>query len=148
MSANITDAVQACTTPECQAQLEQARASAEERLRAERAALSEMQDRRLRAEALDLQRRLQLQQDRLESLEAELSAQRAADSGIYFPAYPLHLGLTNPGFGRRDRHWLQGKQPCVGAQCAPRPGGPGLQRRHQREPVTNVVAPGPFRKHK
>lgn len=148
MSANITDAVQACVTPECQAQLEQARASAEERLRAERAVLTEMQERRMRTEALDLQRRLQQQQERMQSLEAELHAQRTADSGVYFPGYPLFPGAFDIDRGRGDRYWLTGKRPCVGAQCTPRPGGAGVKRRHHREPVVNVIAPGPFRRHR
>jgi hypothetical protein len=142
LSANITESVQACTTPECQAQMERARASAEERLRAERAALNDMQDRRLRTEELDLQRQLQLQQmDRLETLEAQLAAQRAADSGVYYPGYPLYPGgFGDPGFGKA------GHRPCAGAACGSRPERrPGAHRKAFREPSVNVIAPGPRR---
>ena len=148
MSANITELVGACTTSECEAQIERARASAEERLRAERAALGEMQDRRLRAEELDLQRRLQLQQDQLNSLETQLAAQRAADSGIYYPTYPLYPGIDYPGYARPGfgRDLRPGHRPCTGSFCAPRPDRTARSRAPYREPAVNVIAPGPFRR--
>jgi hypothetical protein len=141
MSSNITDAV-SCTTSECQAQLERARASAEERLRAERATLSEMQDRRLKAEELDLQRRQLMQHDRLEA-----QAQRTADGGgAYYPAYPLYSGVGYPGYG--DGGWLGQNRPCRGSVCAPRLDHMGLSRgKHVlREPVVDTIAPGPVRR--
>jgi hypothetical protein len=146
MSSNITEAVGACTTAECEAQVERARASAEERLRAERAALSEMQERRLRAEELDLQRRLQMQQDQLNSLEGQLAAQRAADSGVYYPAYPLYPGVDYPGFGRLGfgRDLRPGPRPCNGSFC-PRFDRTPRARAPFQEPAVNVIAPGPFR---
>jgi hypothetical protein len=150
MSSNITESVGACTTTECEAQVEGARASAEERLRAERAALNEMQDRRLRAEELDLQRRLQMQQGQLDALEGQLAAQRAADSGVYYPAYPLYPGAdyfggVRPGFGR---HVKPGHRPCIGSFCAPRPDRTPRARAPFREPAVNVIAPGPSFRHR
>jgi hypothetical protein len=141
MSSNITDAV-SCTTAECQAQLERARASAEERLRAERATLGEMQDRRLKAEELDLQRRLMMQHDRLEA-----QTQRTADGGgAYYPAYPLYSGVGYPGYG--DGDWFGQKRNCRGSVCAPRLDHTGLSRGKQflREPMVDSIAPGPVRR--
>jgi hypothetical protein len=147
MSANITDLVQSCSTQECQDDLERARATAEERLRAERAALIEMQDRRLQAERQDLERRLQLQQlNHLQSLEAQLAAQRTADSGVYYPAYPLYPGsaaypgYADPGFGH------PGFKPCKGALCAQKPGT--HRNRVRKEPAVSSIAPGPSRRAK
>jgi hypothetical protein len=147
MSANITESVQACSTAECQTQMERARAAAEERLRAERAALTEMQDRRLKAEELDLQRKLQLQQlDRMQMLES----QRAADGGGgYYPAYPLYGGVGYPGYGGGwlGSNWLTGQRPCRGAVCANLPNRPGLAPyvRRLKEPVVSSFVPGPHR---
>jgi hypothetical protein len=144
MSSNITESV-ACTTAECQAQAERARASAEERLRAERAALNEMQDRRMRAEELDLQRRLQMQQDQIDKLTAE----RASDAGVYYPAYPLYPGVGYQDFGRPgfDGDLRPGHRPCAGSFCPPRPNRVGPRARVPfQEPAVNVIAPGPFRR--
>jgi hypothetical protein len=151
MSSNITESVGACTTAECQAQVERARASAEERLRAERAALSEMQERRMRAEELDLQRRVQMQQDQLNTLESQLAAERANNyGGVYYPSYPLYSGFGYPGFGQpgfdgdlRPKH-----RPCAGSFCGPRFDRTPRARAPFREPAVNVIAPGPSRRMK
>jgi hypothetical protein len=133
MSANITELVQACSTQECQDDRERARASAEERLQAERAALNEMQDRRLRAEQHELERRMQLEQlDRLQSLETQLAMQRAADSGVYYPGYPLYPGAGYPGYGGAG-YYHPGIKPCKGVQCAQKPGLRNAHRRHFRK---------------
>jgi hypothetical protein len=120
--------------------MERARASAEERLQAERAALNEMLEQRLRAEELDLQRRLQLQHlERLEILEQQLAAQRAADSGVYYPSYPWYPGYGEPGYGK------PGRRPCTGPGCGARPDRPGTRPPAPKEPSVNVIAPGPSR---
>jgi hypothetical protein len=135
-SANITEAVQACTTPECEAQRERARAGAEERLRAERAALGEMQEQRLRAEEKDLERRLMLEQlDRMQALEAQLAAQRAAESSAYYPAYPWYGGIGYPGQVRPPG------RPCAGPGCDLRPDLPRPPR--PQEPAVSRINPGP-----
>jgi hypothetical protein len=139
MSANITELVQACSNQECQDDRERARASAVERLQAERAALSEMQDRRLRAEQHELERRLQLEQlDHLQSLEAQLAVQRAADSGVYYPSYPLYPGAGYPGYGGAG-HFHPGIKPCKGVLCAQKPGFPNAHRRpFRKEPAVRT----------
>jgi hypothetical protein len=157
MAANITELVQSCTTQECQAQLVRAREQAEERLRADRAALSEMQERRLHSEEIDLQRRQQSQQfERMRTYEAQLAAQQGADGGVYYPAYPLYPGAGYPGYGYPDYgrpghgrpgqdgggYWLPGV-PCVGAACpTPSPYRQAPYAHKRREPVTSFTAAG------
>jgi hypothetical protein len=151
MAANITELVQACTTQECRAQLALAREQAEERLRADRAALSEMQERRVRGEELDLQRRQQAQQfERVRAYESQLAAAQAgAGGGTYYPGYPLYPGSGYPDYGRPGHrlpgyppdYWLP-QGPCVGAACTPSWLKPGVAPRPYREPVTSFTAAG------
>src|SRR5262245_34941873 len=61
MSANVTELIGVCNSPECAAQREQAHAAAVARLQEEKAFVRQMQEHRLQAEALDLDRRVQLE---------------------------------------------------------------------------------------
>jgi len=95
-SANLTEAVRSCDTPECEAALQQSREQSLVRLREERAALAQMQEMRLRAEAHELDRQLKLAQlERLESLDDR--EQVVGGGGIWWPAYPLHPDAGKPG---------------------------------------------------
>jgi len=103
LSANLTETVRTCDTAECEAALQQSREQSIARLREERAALSQMQEMRLRAEAHDLDRRLRLAQlERLQALD-----DRPADvgGGVWWPAYPLYPGADID------------QRPCHGANC-------------------------------
>ena len=145
LSSNITESVGACTTAECEAQLASARAAAEDRLRAERATLSEMENRRLRSEEIDLQRRLQRQQGR--AREARLASEQVATGGIWYPAYPLYPGADYPGYGRHgDPGYRLPGRPCVGAVCRPGVNPPSdakARRPPYREAPTSFTLPRP-----
>jgi hypothetical protein len=134
-SANVTELIGACSTAECQARREQARAAAAARLQEEKAMVRQMQEHRLQAEALDLDRRVRL--ETLRQLSALDAAQRDVSSDVYYPTYPLY-GYGH-GFGRRfDRPG------CKGMQCGPvpdpRPSG-RHSRSHRGEPSVSVINP-------
>ena len=86
-SANLTETVRTCDTPECDAALQQSREQSIARLREERAALAQMQEMRLRAEAHELDRQLKLAE--IERLQAMDDAYPATGS-VWWPAYPLN----------------------------------------------------------
>ncbi len=120
MASNITEAVQACTTPECAAQQERARAAAEERLRNERAMLNEMQERRLRSEALDLDMRVRRQELlRLQSMDATGAR---GDTSTYFPSVPLpYNGFAYDWYGTQGLPWWRNCRTfdCTGLRPLP-----------------------------
>jgi hypothetical protein len=97
-ATNVTGQLQACTTPECEAQREKARAAAQARLAEDKAAAQQMQEQRLKAEAADIERRIRLEALRQQS--AFDSAQQEAVSGVYAPAYPYPAYSLDPGYGR------------------------------------------------
>ncbi|HEY7760048.1 MAG TPA: DUF4124 domain-containing protein [Burkholderiales bacterium] len=136
MSANVTELIGACTSPECQARREQARATAAARLQEEKAMVRQMQEHRLKAEALDLDRRVQL--ETLRQLSALDSAQRDVSSDLYYPGYAV-FPAYGYGFGRGfDRPG------CKGMRCGRFP-GPRPSGRHPRsyrgEPSVSVINP-------
>ena len=135
MSANVTELIGICDTAECAAQRDQAHAAAVARLEAEKAMVQQMQAHRLQAEALDLDRRVRLEElRRLTELDA---AQREMSSGIYYPTYPL-VPDYGYGFGRGfGRTFGDGFRPgCKGVHCDPFPGArpPGRHQKFRREP--------------
>lgn len=97
LSANVTELVRTCDTTECEAALQRSREEANVRLREERAALVQMQEMRLRAEAHELDRRLKVAQ--IEQLLDD-TPPAAVGGGVYYPAYPLYPGVE----GRRGNH--------------------------------------------
>lgn len=98
LSANVTELVRTCDTPECEAALQRSREDANARLREERAALVQMQEMRLRAEAHELDRRLKLAQ--IEQALDDTPSTGIDGGGVYYPAYPLYPGVD----GRRRGH--------------------------------------------
>jgi hypothetical protein len=135
-SANVTELIGACTSAECQARREQARAAATARLREEEAMVQQMQEHRLKAEALDLDRRVRL--ETLRQLSALDTAQRDVSSDLYYPDYPVYP-VYGYGFGRRfDRPG------CKGMHCGTFPGRPPFgrhSRSHRGEPSVSVINP-------
>lgn len=97
MSSNITALLDHCTTAECEAQREQARSQARERLEQERELLSTLTEARLKSEALYLDRLVRLEE--LRTLEERLALERAQQSEVYYPAYGL--GGAWPPFGHK-----------------------------------------------
>jgi len=135
-SANVTELTGACTSTECQARREQARAAAAARVQEEKAMVRQMQEHRLQAEALDLDRRVRL--ETLRQLSALDAAQRDVSSDAYYPAYPVFPGYGY-GFGRGFE-----RPGCKGMQCGPFP-GPRPSGRHSRshrgEPPVSLINP-------
>ncbi len=135
-SANVTELIGACTSAECQARREQARAAAAARLQEEKAMVRQMQEQRLKAEALDLDRRVRL--ETLRQLSALDAAQRDVSSDLYYSDYPVYPAYGY-GFGRRfDRPG------CKGMHCGPFPGRPPFGRHprpHRGEPSVSVINP-------
>lgn len=117
-SANLTDAVRTCDTAECESALQQSREQSIARLREERAALVQMQEMRLRAEAHELDRQLKLAQ--IERLQAGDQEPVAGGAGVWWPAYPLYPVADG------------GARPCRGAHCAGKPGGGGGPKPYPR----------------
>ena len=119
MSADITEAVGACTSAACEAQHQRAWTAAQERLRADQAALAQMQEQRLKTEQLYMEQRFRTEQlRRMSTLEEQ---QQAALGGIYWPTSPL---LTSSGFWLRDGpSWDRrgGDRPGCGPKCGVRP---------------------------
>ncbi len=107
-SANLTEVVRTCDTAECESALEQSREQSVMRLREERAALAQMQEMRLRAEAHELDRQLKMAQ--IERLQARDDGALEGGGGVWWPAYPLHADVD--------------KRPCRGGHCA-KPGTGG-----------------------
>lgn len=109
-SANLTEAVRTCDTEACEVALQQSREQSIARLREERAALTQMQDMRLRAEAHELDRQLKLAQ--LERLQAADEQPVGALGGVWLPAHGLHDvdgrcrggHCGRPGAGAGDGH--------------------------------------------
>jgi hypothetical protein len=108
MSANVTELTGACTSAECQARREQARAAAASRLREEKAMVQQMQEHRLKAEALDLDRRVRL--EALRRLSALDAAQRDELRRITRPTRCIPV-TVRPGF----------RPGCKDAPVLPRP---------------------------
>jgi len=113
-SANVTEQVHACITPECEARREQARAAAQARLHEDKATIQQMQEQRLKAEAAELERRIRLEQLRRQA--ALDLAQQQAESELYAPAYPYPVYPLYPGYGRVGRWDDPG---CKDLQCGP-----------------------------
>jgi hypothetical protein len=116
--SNITTAVGACTTAECEAKRQQDALDARERLRAEKEELAERTSKR-RQEDLEYEReRARLEELRWrQSVEARLAATAddAANAAAYAPYYPVY-----PGF--------QPTRPCRNCgRPQPRPHHPGSQ---------------------
>ena len=119
MSADVTEAVGACTTAACEAQHQRAWTAAQERLRADQAALAQMQEQRLKTEQLYMEQRFRSEQlRRMSSLEEQ---QQAALGGVYWPTYPLS---PSSGYWLRDgRGWDRPgwDRPGCGPNCGVRP---------------------------
>lgn len=140
-AANVTEQVHACTTAECAAQREQARAAAEARLREDKVAAQQMQEQRLKAETLELERRIRLEQLRRQAA-LDLAQQEAA-AGIYAPAYPYPIYPLYPGYGQVGRWDGPG---CRDLPCAPvarpLPYPPRTGRVRGQRPVSFIDPPG------
>jgi hypothetical protein len=124
ISANVTELIGTCSTAECEVQREQARVAALARVEEEKALVQQMQEHRLKVEALDLDRRMQA--ETLQRLEALDAAQREMSSGVYYPAYPLSPGYgVGPGYGFGHGHGLGfgfNRPGCKGVHCGVFPG--------------------------
>jgi hypothetical protein len=134
MSANVTELIGLCESEECAAQRDQAHAAAVARLETEKAMVQQMQAHRLQAEALDLDRRVRLEE--LRRLTEFDAAQREMSSGIYYPGYPLVPGYGY-GFGGFGHRFGDGFRPeCKGVHCDRFPGvrPPGRHQKFRREP--------------
>ena len=134
MSANVTELIGACSNAECAAQREQAHAAAVARLQEEKAFVHQMQEHRLKAEALDLDRRVQL--EKLRQSSALDSQQREVISDAYYPGYPVYPGYGSGHGFHRPR--------CKNVDCGPFPGArpPGRQPKpHRFEPPVSLINP-------
>jgi hypothetical protein len=138
-SANVTELVGACTSAECQARRQAAHAAAVARVQEEKALVRQMQEHRLQVEALDLDRRVRLEE--LRQLSALDAAQREMSSGVYYPSYPLYSGY---GYGYGSRRGFDRPGCKKGMHCGPFP-GPRHSGRHSRplrgEPSVSVINP-------
>ena len=115
--SNITDAVGACSTAECESKRQQTLNEARERLRAEKTELADMTQKRLEREraAFEEQRWRQAVESQM-AANANQAAQ-AVGNPIYYPLYPGYPIVP-------------GGRPCRGDRCLPpdrraHPGGPG-----------------------
>lgn len=140
-ATNVTGQVQACTTPECEAQREKARAAAQARLIEDKAAAQQMQEQRIKAEAADLERRI-----RVEALRRQTAvdlAQQEAVSGVYAPAYPYPAYPLYPGYGQVGRWDGPGCKDLVcGPVARPLPYPPRAARARNGRPTSFIDPPG------
>jgi len=118
--SNITDAVGACSTPECESKRQQSVNDARERLRAEQSELAEMTQKRMERERASFEEQRWRQAVESQIAASANQAAQAADNPIYYPAYPLYPAYPIGPAGR----------PCRGARCFPpdqraHPGSPG-----------------------
>jgi hypothetical protein len=113
-STNVTEQVQACATPECEARLEKTRAEAKARLAEEKATVLQMQEQRRKAEAAELEQRIRLEQLRRQAA-LDLAQQEPA-SVTYAPAYPYPAYPLYPGYGPVGRWDGVG---CRDLECRP-----------------------------
>jgi hypothetical protein len=113
--SNITDAVGACNTAQCESKHQQTVNDALERLRAEKTELADMTQKRLERE------RVSLEEQRL-AIESQMAASAdqaamAAGNSVYYPAYPTAAGWPCRGSrcsaSDRRRHPDHGKPPHV-----------------------------------
>jgi len=140
-STNITERVQACTTPECEAQLERARAAAQARLAEEKAAVQQMQEQRRQAEAAELEQRIRLEQLRRQA--ALDVAQQEAASGAYVPAYPYPVYPLYPGYGPIGRWDGTGcRDLACGPTARPLPYPVRGERVRKERPTSFIDPPG------
>ena len=97
--SNITTAVGACTTAECETKRQQEAYDAREQLRAQKEELAELTDRRRRYELEAERARVELEEVRWRSAaDARLAAaEEAAHAGVYYPAYPYARGIKSCG---------------------------------------------------
>ena len=101
--SNITTAVGACTTAECEIKRQQETYNAREQLRAQKEELAELTDKRRRYE-------LEVERERTEamrwrsSVDSRLAdeAAYAADNPFYYPVYPFATGIRHCGGQRCD----------------------------------------------
>jgi uncharacterized protein DUF4124 len=101
--SNITDAVGACNTAECESKRQQAVNEARERLRAEKSELADMTQKRMERERAAFE-----EQRWRQAIESQIAASAdqaamAAGNPIYYPAYPIGAAA-----------W-----PCRGTRCVP-----------------------------
>lgn len=100
---NITTAVGACSTAECEAKRQQEANDARERLRAQKEELAEFADKRRRSEIEALRERAELEELRWRlSVDARLAAAadeaaNAAAYPLYYPVYPYAPGIRPCG---------------------------------------------------
>jgi len=140
-ATNVTGQVQACTTPECEARREQARASAKARLAEDRLAARQMQEQRLKAEAADLDRRIKLEALRRQTA-LDVAPQQDV-SGIYAPAYPYPAYPLYPGYGQVGRWDRPGCKDLVcGPGARPLPYPPRAERMPNNRPTSLIDPPG------
>jgi len=127
-SANITAAVGACITAECEAQRAQQASAAQQRLREEKETLSEMVQQRRQADAKYAAERARLvEAQRLAALEEKVDSLLYQGDQVYplYAAFPLYPG----------------QRPCRGTNCIGRPRPPGGMPGHvQPHPLRPVRA--------
>jgi len=118
--SNITDAVGACNSAECESKRQQTLNDARERLRAEKTELAEMTQKRLERERAAFEEQRWRQAVESQMAASANQAAQAAGNPIYYPAYPLYPAYPIGPAGR----------PCRGDRCFPpdqraHPGSPG-----------------------
>ena len=115
--SNITDAVGACNTAECESKRQQTVNDARDRLRAEKTELAEMTQKRMERERASFEEQRWRQAVESQMAASANQAALAAENPMYYPVYP---GYPIVPAGR----------PCRGNRCLtpdhrPNPGTPG-----------------------